>query len=309
MVHKNFIRALLPIVAVGTLVVSACIRDNKGGAPTTKDEDSVKEKSCVFVFAADSLHCEDSLMIGEDSVKVAGIVIDGAYPSCAYSPLGDSARVWIADQLSHGGYSNGNAQFTYDIDMLDNWRTLVTVACRAYMDSAKADFDRYMKEDVSYRSPSFKYEYVFSFEPTFWTDSILTYAFSSYAYMGGAHGSSVGKGQTFVASTGKKLDADMMFMPESRSQLIDLIKNGLWKQYFNPGNSGMEIDSLGEALLVLSDALPLPVCPPLCLDSGVVFIYQQYEIASYAEGMPACTLPYKVVKPLMRPEVARLLPE
>ena len=31
---------------------------------------------------------------------------------------------------------------------------------------------------------------------------------------------------------------------------------------------------------------------PVCRPNGVEFIYQQYEIAPYAAGIPTCTLPY-----------------
>lgn len=63
-----------------------------------------------------------------------------------------------------------------------------------------------------------------------------------------------------------------------------------------------------DALLINPDTLPLPASAPYFMPKGVNFDYQQYEIAPYAAGMPSCVLPYSVVKPMLTPEAAKLLP-
>jgi hypothetical protein len=37
-----------------------------------------------------------------------------------------------------------------------------------------------------------------------------------------------------------------------------------------------------------------------------VFTYQQYEIASYAEGMPSFVVPYPDIEPFLTPEAKAL---
>ena len=44
------------------------------------------------------------------------------------------------------------------------------------------------------------------------------------------------------------------------------------------------------------------------MENGVGFIYQQYEIAAYAMGMPNDTIPYERIKPFMTEWSKRLIP-
>lgn len=295
-------------LAVSMLALS-CVWKDKSGSSSTDEKDSVAVIPSNSHFTADSVYFEDSLFMGDNKAKVAHVKIEGMYPSGESSMLVDSIRVWLAGQLSHAGYNNGDALFSYDCGLLADGKSLAETACLAYFASAKSDFDGFMKDGFLDEGFSCTYEYDYSFKPTFCTDSILTYNFSGYTYFCGAHGSSVGIGQTFAVSTGKRLGTEDMFLTDSKLRLIDLIRNGLWEQYFMAENSGGELSSLEDALLISPDTLPLPACPPLCTDTGMVFIYQQYEIACYAAGMPACVLPYKELKPLMRQEVVRLMPE
>ncbi|MDE6438615.1 MAG: RsiV family protein, partial [Muribaculaceae bacterium] len=48
--------------------------------------------------------------------------------------------------------------------------------------------------------------------------------------------------------------------------------------------------------------------PPYFMKDGVVFLYQQYEIACYAAGMPACVIPYSALLPFMTPAARELVP-
>ena len=56
-------------------------------------------------------------------------------------------------------------------------------------------------------------------------------------------------------------------------------------------------------------SLPLPSTPPFMTEKGYVLIYQQYEIAPYAMGMPGDTIPYNVLKPCLTPEAQKLIAE
>ncbi len=130
--------------------------------------------------------------------------------------------------------------------------------------------------------------------------------------MGGAHGGAVGLTQTFDRNSGVSLTYANSFLPSRRTELLELIRNGLWEQYFkdnfgDAGNDGSEV-SLRDALLIDPDTLPLPACPPDFRSDGVAFSYQQYEIACYAAGMPSCVISYDSLEPLMTPWVRDLLP-
>lgn len=300
---KGYLKGFLSVMAVIALLVSACVPENKRGTSSAMETDSVETEQ---IFVADSLHLADSLLLGGNK---ANVNIDGLYPSAGSSRLVDSTREWIAERLSYGGYCNGNAQFGYDAALLTDGKALVAKVAKACIDSAKVDFEAFMQDSMFKGGSNITYEHIYTFAPIFISDSILTYHFSGYTYLGGAHGSSVGAGQTFVVSTGKRLGLSDMFLPDAELRLRNLVRDGLRNQYFETSSTNGENVSMNDALLVSNDTLPLPVFPPLCVDTGMVFVYQQYEIAYYAAGMPACVLPYRVLKPLMRPEAVRLLPE
>lgn len=300
---KGYLKEFLFMTVVIAVLFSACVPENKKGMSSAMEKDSVETGA---VFVTDLLHLSDSFLLGGNK---ANVNIDGQYPMAGSSRLVDSTREWLAERLSYGGYCNGNAQFEYDSALLADGKSLVAIAAKACLDSAKVDFESFMQDSMFNDGSNIIYEHMYTFAPTFMSDSILTYHFSGYAYLGGAHGSSVGAGQTFVVSTGKRLGLADMFLPDSELKLRDLVREGLGNQYFGTASTNGENVSMNDALLVSPDTLPLPAFPPLCVDTGMVFVYQQYEIAYYAAGMPACVLPYRVLKPLMRPEAARLLPE
>lgn len=134
----------------------------------------------------------------------------------------------------------------------------------------------------------------------------VSLSINSYRFEGGAHGSSVISQQTFRKEDGREFGWNNMFSEENKYALRDLLKKGVM-QYF-------EIDreeDLKNFLLNPDDAflLPLPETPPVMLKDGIRFVYQQYEIAPYASGMPAFTLPYSEVKPLLTTSAKELLDE
>ena len=52
-----------------------------------------------------------------------------------------------------------------------------------------------------------------------------------------------------------------------------------------------------DMLLVNNGTLSFPVNPPYFEEKGVCFLYQQYEIAPYAAGMPQCLIPFETLRP------------
>ena len=298
---KHVSKKMYPAIVAGALLASACIGVNKR-EPSTVNHG----KEQALVFTADSLRWEDSLLADNYRVNVR---INGMYPSGGATFLVDSVRAWIAVGLSNREYGNEAVRWESDTALLGNGEALAAAISQDYMRSAKADMES-MEQGVP-MEPRYvrEYEYSFSFFPEFSTDSILTYTFDRYDYTGGAHGSSMRMGQTFATATGKALVASDMFLPEKESALKELLRSGLWNQYFNKEDNGSCGATLKDALLIDPDSLPMPAFPPMCVDTGIVFTYQQYEIACYAAGKPTCILPYRELKPLMRQEVARLLPE
>jgi hypothetical protein len=139
------------------------------------------------------------------------------------------------------------------------------------------------------------------------TPQLITFERDHYSYTGGAHGSHLVSGITFRKSDGRRFGSDML-INTSGTGFTELIKDGL-KGYFS--RNGMKVttdDDLNNCLLgVHAYDLPLPQFPPYLTRKGVTFVYQQYEIACYAAGIPNFTIPYDQIKPYLSRAVREAL--
>lgn len=299
---KNFIT--LYSIAAAVIIFTACGNGgaNREEADTISGDDSIEhlfeENVKPQKFVTDSVIWTDSLTMNGCKAK---ITLGGRYPVAGPSPLVDSVRAWIGREMSYTASSTSDPLFKPNATELASGKLLLAHCGKALMEMSRRDFRSMADEDFD-----IEYEFINSFRPVYQTDKVLTYSFSSYSYMGGAHGSSTGDGQTFVLSSGQGLTARNMFRPGATATLTNYLRKALWDQYFKtdaePGST------LADVLLIRPEALQLPVTAPQFGPDGLIFIYQQYEIAPYCYGMPSCVLPYEAVKPLMNPEVADLLP-
>lgn len=123
------------------------------------------------------------------------------------------------------------------------------------------------------------------------TPKLVTFNFSSYEYAGGAHGGSVSSGMTFRKTDGRRIGWELF----STVKMQSILRDGL-KEYFS-----VKTEEELESCLGLNSiySIPLPVTPPLFTEKGIVVIYQQYEIAAYAAGMPSFTIPYKDARKML----------
>lgn len=141
------------------------------------------------------------------------------------------------------------------------------------------------------------------------TDKYVTYTCYTEIYLGGAHGSHMVEGTTFRKADGRRFGYDMLRNTDSDA-FHKLIKEGLIR-YFNTGTT-LAVKTDGElknCLLVEDDVnyLPLPRTAPYLSKDGMTFIYQSYEIASYAAGMPTFTIPFDQVKPFLTETAKKML--
>lgn len=254
------------------------------------------------VLTVDSISLADSISYGNSSAEVT---ISGQYPDSGATALVDSTRFWLANCLSWGAFSGDKAVIKPTKAEINNPRQLLTHLAKQLLASAKRDFIEF---DYSVPDSRFGYEYQINFEPTFMSDSLVTYVYSAYGYQGGAHGMSVTRAATFVAPTGLMLTYDNTFLPDRRKELIARIRTALWDQYFRPTAADPSSPaSIDEALLINPQELDLPICGPQFGPDGITFTYGQYEIASFAAGMPSCTLKYTDLHPLLQAWVLPLI--
>lgn len=151
------------------------------------------------------------------------------------------------------------------------------------------------------------YTYIYDEKLEWVTSRYLSYSQNYYSYTGGAHGSSTVQYQNIDLSSFKIITLEDLFKPSMHAEVLNLFKDAFFaankldpsKSYdelgfwFNPSNIPKEYQEWS-----LPDGFYLPA--NFLLNSrGITFIYQQYEIAPYAAGMPTIEITWDKIKPLL----------
>lgn len=291
----------VPVIVTILVSMASCggrsVRDGGAGAG---DNDTIDNDTVSVSFTTDSVECEDSLSVGGCKATMS---VSGLYPAEDGSAA-DSVRAWVARHLSFAAGSTDTPLFNPTAADIADGRKLASATVAALMDMSRTNFEEFERDSIT-----MSYEFESHFSPVFVSDSLLTYSYSGYVYLGGAHGGAIGVGQTFNRNNGEALTFANTIQPTALDALKGMIRRALWTQYFKPDAASDGINSLREALLIDPDTLPLPASAPEFMADGLHIIYQQYEIACYAAGMPAVVLSYDSVAPLIRPSVRPLLPQ
>jgi len=129
--------------------------------------------------------------------------------------------------------------------------------------------------------------------------SLLSLEFFRYDFSGGAHGNYGSTGASYDLRTGRRLHYADIFRPEAASQLPAMLEAAIRPLV------GLAADEPLDKQLFVKQ---MPITKNVYLTTGgVVFIYQPYEIASYAQGEVRIFLPLSELRPLLRSDLP--LPE
>ena len=149
------------------------------------------------------------------------------------------------------------------------------------------------------------WEYDFSLLKDRETDRYVVFLSQDYVYLGGAHGGVVGRGGlTFDKKEGALVEK--MVDSANLDAVQPLLRKGL-SQYFSDNEMEVAPEELDNILFLETGVIPFPAWTPYPSEEGLVFTYQQYEIAAYAAGMPEFTVPYADILPYLTPEAKALL--
>ena len=211
-------------------------------------------------------------------------------------------------QLSHIGTYEQDRMFPAFEGNADDSKALMDYyrgkAFETIATVAQADFDerkQYIDEDEEIPG----WEYDFSLTRTSETDRFVIFLSEDIVFSGGAHGGIIGCGPlTFDKKDGHLVEK---FLKDSALQEMQpLLRKGL-VQYYASNGQEIQPEQLGEYLTLSGDVIPYPVWSPIPTPEGLDFTYQQYEIASYADGMPSFTLPYEEVLPFLTEDAKKLI--
>ena len=217
-----------------------------------------------------------------DSITVNGVKgtvkLDVDFPESGNFFVVNNIREWMSEQM--GGTYEGRAE---DGDRMMSH----------YKSSILADFQENIIPDMP-PIPDISCYKDIKIKKLQETDRFVTFVYTQEGYSGGAHGWYTMTGQTFRKSDGRRIDYDI-FRTESMDELTELVKDNIFTQYFESDKEQFE------NLLTMenNDLFPLPVSAPIFREDGVEFVYQQYEIACYAAGLPACVISYDLIEPFL----------
>ena len=220
------------------------------------------------------------------------------FPEDGNAILVNAIREYICESLgsSYGGGEEETKMGSYSGDLADGEQM-----AKYYFDIKVAEFDKMYKEMKDEGRPDMpQLESSTQITRDYESDKVITYTFNSYENAGGAHGGSVSSGMTFRKSDGRRIGWELF----STVKMQSVLRNGL-KEYFE-----VKTDEELEPCLSLSNSyyIPMPTTPPICTKKGILVIYQQYEIAAYAAGMPSFIISYKNAKKMLNSTGKKLLP-
>ena len=291
-------RVLQPIVFVLLMaVVYGCNQKTQTSLPSPSQNDSAS----VTVNEQEVAQKDGKLtykQVEQSKKDKSGeykIIVD--FPTSGNPILMNAIREYISESLgiSYAGEMENNMQGSYSGDLGDGQKMIDYYFDLKYKEfkNAHDEMAEHMQGDVPTYASETEIHYLYE------TDKFVTYEMKKYEDMGGAHGGTFISGMTFRKSDGRRVEWDLF-----TKSMQDVIKKGL-KKYFEV-NTDEELEN--SLSLENTYLLPLPATPPVFTKEGVLFTYQQYEIAAYAAGLPSFIVPYNEAKSLMNTTGNNLLP-
>ena len=252
----------------------------------------------------------------EDSLAHADLSIKVELPVAGQGAAADRIRASLVDvmdgQLSHIGSYEEERLFPPYEGSTDKTDLLLEYyrgkALESIGKQAQEDYDERVasieendgltedqRKEILDEMPGWEYE--FNLPKDRETDKYVVFLSQDYVYLGGAHGGVTGRGGlTFDKKDGVLVD----------KMLDPACLDGLTK-YFSDEDMEITQEELDNYLFLETGVVPFPAWTPYPSEEGLVFTYQQYEIAAYAAGMPEFTVPYADILPYLTPEAKALL--
>lgn len=210
-------------------------------------------------------------------IDMGHFAISMDYPADTTSALAKAMTEYASEMLG------GTYQGTYDSP-----HSLMAYYHTRIIKEWRPDFELY--REASSTNPSLFWNT--RIEKIAETPRFLTIGFTCETYQGGAHGLCLNYGVTFRKDDCRRIGWEILRNNKGEN-MQKLIRQGL-REYFNVASDDDLRPMLFEEEYLYS--APLPQCPPLFIDQGVRFIYNQYEIAPYAAGSPSFVIPYDKLK-------------
>lgn len=272
---------------------SAC--GHRASTEATADADSVSTDSAkVEAPAEDNSYIEVETVKFEKSDSTAEVSVLVQWPTTGEKVIVDSLKKHIRDLLGD--------------DFIDSPKAIQAYG-QSLFESQQADWHSvYDEMEPDERMGAFSKTH----DITLLTQNknYVTYFYRTFSYGGGAHGYTTEVGFTFRKSDGKQIP---LLKNTNSPKLAKLIKEGVRSFFSESPDKPLSDEELigylftGEVSAL--NHLPLPGNPPYLSDTGMVFLYTQYEIAPYSSGIITFEIPFKDIEPFMTDEAKAMILE
>lgn len=159
-------------------------------------------------------------------------------------------------------------------------------------------------EDAGIKEPT-EMSYEITLRKTADNDRYVSYETTTYAYLGGAHGSALKYTVNIAKPSGMVMKHTVDTLQTKAIQPI--LRKGVLSYLHEYGDSAATDKNLNERLFIDNNTIPMPAHAPYLADDGVHFVYQQYEIGPYSMGMVEFTVPYDEIKQYVTKETLALI--
>lgn len=300
--HLQFICGAATLIVAAALGMGGC--NLVGGS---SGADSITVARALFEDSSTVVTCEVTQQLLVD------------YPVATdKSIVADSIRAWLHETLKTSCYPQLEEGAKPDKDFDGNMSDVEGMA-RYYGELGMKQMLDEVKSDIGDDGEEawIPFGYSNDLEATLLTQTpaYVTYNTGYSIFTGGAHGLYIVGQETFRKSDGHRMGWELVDTLAARPLLDEMIKDGL-TEYFEAGDDS-PIDNLMEWLMLWdnpdtpdvdeSQVIPLPYTPPALTKEGVSFVYQQYEIAAYAAGLPSFVIPYAKAADILTPAAKELL--
>lgn len=281
---------IMAMAVAGTM--TSCSTPNSGSSTNTTTDSCMTEQetpaaaseTCT-VFATDSITVEKSMEFVNSENESTPITFSATvdYPqdgnAKTYKALNDRVRAFISDELELGR----DRRIT-NKEVLSESAKIFMNYIRTTKESGENDFE-------------YGAEKVINIRKVYEDEKYLTYLVYNYGFEGGAHGSYIITGVTFVKEDGSQITWENI---KKTDELQKDITKGIAANYdMNMdefmNNSGL-VQEEPEKLSDGTSVLRWPSSNPYLTEGGWTFTYQAYEIMSYAEGAPSGIVPREKVE-------------
>ena len=272
---------------------SAC--GHRASTEATADADSVSVDSVkVEAPVEDDSYIEAETVKFEKSDSIAEVSVLVQWPTTGDKVIVDTLRKHICDLLGD--------------DFIDGPKAIKKYGQNLF-ESQQADWHNVCDEmEPGDRTVAFSKTHEITILAQ--TKNYVTTFYETYEYGGGAHGLMTQVGFTFRKSDGKQI---ALLKNTNSPKLAKLIKEGVRRHFSEQPDKPLSDNELLEFLFASEvsslNNLPLPGNSPYLSDTGMVFLYTQYEIAPYSSGIIKFEIPFKDIKPFMTDEAKALIPE